>query len=159
MNKKKWRAKFAGRDSPRFLKRYPPYYSDKYRTGGMPPADQWMDTVKAIWKGYADDKREYQAMLDEAAFRRRSEDAIAWLDTTALGRRIKAVEQARRESSQNGWPEGSFEFLRSVAWHYGIHYNHAGNNYKGKYKNRFRRHKADIINRKNARKEQKHERS
>lgn len=159
MNKKKWKAKFAGRDSPRYLKRFQPYYSDKYRHGSMPPVKQWIDTAKSIWKGYADDKREYQAMLDEATFCRRPSDSVAWLDATWLGRRVSAVEQARKESSQNGWAEGSFEFLRSVAWHCGIHYNHAGNNYKGKYKNRFRKHDTELIKRKNARKEQKRERN
>ncbi len=131
MNKKKWKTKFEGRDSRRFLRRHRPYYGDKYRFGAMPPTEQWMPKAKAIYAARERDAAEYRKRLERLGFHGRVEDSVAGLDASELGRRVKAMAEARKEAAQNGWPTDGLEFLRAVAWHMGFHYNHVGRNYFG----------------------------
>ncbi len=127
MNKKKWQAKFAGRDSQRFLKHHPPYYGDKYRFGAMPPVEQWLPRARAALRRVM--KAGAEEPISSWAYGESAEKAALFRISAKAEQEKAAVAAAIRETGTQN-PQ-DFRLCRAVAWHLGIHYNHVGRNHFG----------------------------
>ncbi len=98
MNKKKWKQKFARKDSGRFLKRNDPYYSDPYQREKMPPVGSWIGKARGAVERYPENKRKDRERYEERGFRRSAETAALAAMESLAGRELAAVEAAIAET-------------------------------------------------------------
>lgn len=114
MNKKKWKQKFARKDSGRFLKTNAPYYSDSYQREKMPPVGSWIGKARGAVERYPENKRRAWERYGERGFRQSAETAALSALESPVGRELAAVEAAIAETRRK-YPEHAARRLELVA--------------------------------------------